>query len=135
MKSKFWKNLYQNLSNIAVISLFDLILIYCAIRSFNQNQLMAFMFIGCSVLFLVLYLLIGFYWVFQMIEVDERGIKVKLFSKTIRDISWDNIESITYGGVLRNPAYIIKVKNQKGLNIDSRKKIKQAFSFYGKREI
>ena len=82
-----------------------------------------------------MFFIIGFFWIFQIIVIEKNGIEVRFFKITLRKIEWNEVEGIEYDSIMRNPAYIIKVKNSKNLNIDSRKKIKKALKYYGTKSI
>jgi hypothetical protein len=83
-------------------------------------------------MFLVLYFSVGFYWIFQKVKIDESGIEITLLNKTIRKVRWENVERIQSGSFCRNPVYVLYIQNEKNLNLDERKAIKEAILFYGK---
>ena len=44
---------------------------------------------------------------------------------------WDDVADIQVKTVMRNPAYVLTVRDNKNLNLDKRKVIKTAISVYG----
>lgn len=71
----------------------------------------------------LLYIFIGFYWLFQTVTIDDSGIFIYFFHKVVRKVSWKEIESIEKCSHLTNPALRLTVHNQKPLFLDRRKKI------------
>lgn len=84
---------------------------------------------------ILLFFAIGFYWIFQVIEIDQHGICVKILQKTIRKISWDAVVIIEEKTVMKNPAYVVIVRNPKPLNIDRRKKVLDAINLHSNGQI
>lgn len=83
----------------------------------------------------LLFFAIGFYWLFQTIEIDSNGIHVKILSKTIRTIFWYDVVCVEAKTVMKNPAYVVIVRDQKRLNLDRRKKILDAINLYSNGQI
>ena len=79
---------------------------------------------------LCLYFIIGFYWIFQKVVIDEKGIKIVFLGKTLSHYNYDNVEHFVVGVVMRNPATIIYTKDNKRLHIDRRKKALDCLKFY-----
>ncbi len=131
MKNKFIKNLYQDISFLSTFIWIYFLLLYAIFSVLTLGDFNWIILLISIGLLTILTFFIGFYWIFQTIEINHEGIKVKLLKKVIRDIKWEDVEGMLYGGVMRNPAYIIFVKNSKNLNIDTRKKIKEAIRYYG----
>ena len=130
MKKRFIKNLYQILS-FSLCALILILPILCMPLLANFTNKTANSLALYSTLIVILsFFFLGFYWIFQTVEIDEAGIKVYFLSKTLRDISWKQIESIRIGGVMKNPAFVIKISGQKDLNLDKRKAIKKALELY-----
>lgn len=130
-RNRFLKNLYQTISYALVIFIFVFILIMGFLDFLSHGSNKGWILLLIALILLVLFFIIGFYWVFQIVEIDENGIKTKILNKTIRNISWDSITEIKYASVMRNPAYVLKIKNERNLNLDSRKQIKRAIAYYG----
>ena len=129
-KNIFFKNLYQVISFSLVIFVFVLLLLsgYFASLNYESNNGWYLLLIAFSLI--ALYFIIGFYWIFQMVEIDEKGIEIKFFRKSIRTIKWDDVTEIKYTSVMRNPAYVLSIANARNLNLDSRKAIKNAIIYY-----
>ncbi len=130
IKNTFIKNWYQVISYFLVIMVFVGILLlgYFASLDFESNNGWYLLVIALALI--VLFFGIGFYWIFQTVEIDEKGIRTKLFRKTIRCVSWEKVTDIRYTGVARNSVYAISIENEKNLNLDARKSIKKAIAHY-----
>ncbi len=130
IKNTFIKNWYQVISYFLVIMVFVGILLlgYFASLDFESNNGWYLLVIALALI--VLFFGIGFYWIFQTVEMDEKGIRTKLFRKTIRTVSWEKVTDIRYTGVARNSVYAISIENEKNLNLDARKSIKKAICHY-----
>lgn len=113
---------------IAVIALTFLL---CFVESFNYEDNYGWICLIISISLIVLYFSFGFYWIFQKVEFDEKGIKIVILNRIIRCILWEEIKEIKYEIIMRNPAYVLTIINQKDIHLDSRKKIKSALEFYG----
>lgn len=130
IKNSFIKNLYQVISNFSVIMVFVGALLLGYLASLDYESGNGWYLLVIALALIVLFFGIGFYWIFQTVEIDEKGIRTKLFRKTIRNISWKNVTDIRYTSVARNPAYVISIANEKNLNLDARKSIKIAIGHY-----
>lgn len=135
MKKIFYKNLYQSISYFSVIIIFVSILLGGFAISVRDGNESAWILLVIAISLISLYFLIGFPWIFQKLVIDNSGIKLMLFRKEIKNIKWDQIEQILYTGVMRNPAYVIHLKESKKINLDGRKKIKEAILYYGSENI
>lgn len=134
MKYKFAKNLFQTLCNSLGLLFMCLVLtFFCLIQKTESDVLIlvAIAMIGP----IVLYFAIGFYWIFQTVIIDEKGISVLFFKKTLTQFAWEDIVSIEKSNIYRNPIYKIVKSDGKELNLDKRKKIKNAIELYYKNEI
>ena len=129
-KNIFLKNLYQTISYALVIAvfIFFLLLGYFSTLDYESNNGWYLLLIAGALI--ASYFIIGFYWIFQIVEIDEKGIKIKILGKNIRNVGWDDIIEIKYECVMRNPAYVLLIKNEKNINLDSRKSIKNAMIYY-----
>ena len=134
--NRFYKNVYQSISwgGSAAVLIFFLLLGYFESLTYDEpgNSWLLLVF---SAGIILLFFAIGFYWIFQVIEIDQHGICVKILQKTIRKISWDAVVIIEEKTVMKNPAYVVIVRDQKPLNIDRRKKIFDAINLYGDNQI
>lgn len=135
VKNKFFKNLYQSISYFLVVMLFFLILLFTFIASLDYGINYGWVAIVIAGSLVVLFFLVGFYWIFQKVEINKKGIKIMICKKIIREVSWDSVEEMTYANVKQNPAFALKIEGAKNLNLDSRKKIKEAISYYGNERI
>lgn len=78
--------------------------------------------LGVGVLTL-LYIFIGFYWLFQTVTIDDSGIVVYFFHKVVRKVSWEEIELIDKCSHWTNPALRLTICNQETLFLDRRMRI------------
>ena len=83
----------------------------------------------------ILYFLIGFYWIFQIVIIDDNGIRIILINKIIKERKWCQIDIIEEANIMKNPA--IRIKNIDGteIHLDKRKSIIQALEKYSKKKI
>ena len=135
VKNRFLKNLYQTISwGISCIVLILPILAgyFMSLQQGSNDGWILLVFTAGVVL---LFFAIGFYWIFQTIEIDSNGIHVKILSKTIRTIFWHDMVCIEAKTVMKNPAYVVIVRDQKRLNLDRRKKILDAINLYSNGQI
>ena len=129
-KNIFLKNLYQIISFALVISIFIIFLLLGYFVSLNYENNNGWYLLLIAGVLIASYFIIGFYWIFQTVEIDEKGIKIKILGKNIRNVKWDDIIEFKYASVMRNPAYVLIIKNEKNINLDSRKSIKNAMIYY-----
>lgn len=136
IKNRFVKNLYQITSFAAseLVILIPILAIYFLMLDNNAVDKSAWMLYVVIVLVL-LFFIVGFYWIFQIVEINSSGIVVKLFNRVIRSIRWEDVEDIRYANHFRNPVYNIIIKENKILYLDYRKKIKKAIIFWGNDDI
>ena len=136
IKNRFVKNLYQITSFAAseLVILIPILAIYFLMLDSNAVDKSAWMLYVVIVLVL-LFFIIGFYWIFQIVEINSSGIVVKLFNRVIRSIRWEDVEDIRYANHFRNPVYNIIIKENKILYLDYRKKIKNAIICWGYNDI
>ena len=130
MKKIFVKNLYQILS-FALTTVVIIFPILCIpiFTGFSNKIANTFTLYSISILIL-LFFLIGFYWIFQTVEITENGITVYFFAKILRNITWDEVEGIFTSSAMKNPVYTIKTIKGKNLNLDKRKSIKRVLEIY-----
>ena len=119
------------LSALAVVAVIDLALLTGYIFSLFKEQpnygWIALVIIGVT---LLLYFIIGFYWIFQTVVIDEKGIRVKFFNKTLKEFDIKDIECFAIGSIYRNPIIAIQRKDGARLNVDKRKKTLEYLKFY-----
>ena len=135
MKQKFCKNLFQTISYFSVVMVFEIFLLmgYSASLSYEQNFGWILLIISLSLI--VLFFLIGFYWIFQVVSIDESGIKIFFISKVIKQFEWKEIDTIEESNIMRNPALIIKTFNGNKIYLDKRKKIIKLIEIYSQKKI
>lgn len=135
VKNKFYKNLYQSISFFSVIMIFVFSLLMGFAASLNYDGGNGWILLALAISLIILYFCIGFYWIFQKVEISNDGIEITILKKVIQKVKWDDVDDIIYTSVMRNPAYVIIIEESKKINIDSRKKIKNAILHFGNEKI
>ena len=132
LKHKFYKNLFQTISYFSVIMIFEIFLLMGFFFSLKYEHNFGWILLIISLSLIVLYFLIGFYWIFQKVIINEQGIKIVLFIKTIKVCKWDEIDIIEEANIMRNPAIKIKIIDGTEIHLDKRKKIIDLIKKYNK---
>lgn len=135
MKQKFYKNLFQTLSYFSVVMIFEITLFMGFIASLTYGQNLGWILLIISLVLIVLFFLIGFYWIFQMVSIDESGIKIFFINKIIKQLEWKEIEIIEEANIMRNPAIRIKAFNGTETHLDKRKNIIKLIEKYSQNKI
>jgi hypothetical protein len=135
LKQKFFKNLFQSLSTLGGILIVYIPCIFGYIESIKYESNLGWIMLVAPLSLFILYFLIGFYWIFQKVIIDERGIKITLLNKTIKERKWNEIDIIEEANIMKNPA--IRIKNIDGteIHLDKRKSIIQALEKYSEKKI
>ena len=130
LKNKFYKNLFQSLSTFLAILIVYIPCIFGYIESVKQGSDLGWIMLVFPLSLFVLFFLIGFYWIFQIVIADEMGIKIILLNKIIKESKWEEIDTIEEANIMKNPA--IRIKNIDGteIHLDKRKSIIRAIEFY-----
>ena len=123
LKHKFYKNLFQTISYFAVIIVFEILLLVGFFASLSYGQNFGWILLIISLSLIVLFFLIGFYWIFQKVSIDEGGIKIYFMNKIFKQIKWEEIDIIEEANIMRNPAIRIKALNGTQIHLDKRKKL------------
>lgn len=131
VKNSFYKNVYQSASCFATVLVFVFFLLLGFVASLNYENNNGWFLLLMAFSLVIMYFLIGFYWLFQKVEFYKFGIRITLLCKVIREIRWDDVEDITLVSVMRNPAFVLKVNGAPNLRLDNRKKIKKALLYFG----
>ena len=130
IKHKFYKNLFQTISYFSVIMVFAITLLMGFIASLSYEQNSGWILLLISVSLIILFFLIGFYWIFQIVSIDEGGIKIYFMNRIIKHLKWEEIDIIEEANIMRNPAIRIKALNGTEIHLDKRKKIIKAIEIY-----
>ena len=135
LKQKFFKNLFQSLSTLGGILIVYIPCIFGYIESIKYESNLGWIILVAPLSLFILYFLIGFYWIFQKVIIDERGIKITLLNKIIKERKWNEIDIIEEANIMKNPA--IRIKNIDGteIHLDKRKSIIQVLEKYSKKKI
>ena len=123
LKHKFYKNLFQTISYFAVIMVFEILLLVGFFVSLSYGQNFGWILLIISISLIVLFFLIGFYWIFQKVSIDESGIKIYFMNKIVKQLKWEEIDIIEEANIMRNPAIRIKALNGAQIHLDKRKKL------------
>lgn len=130
LKNKFYKNLFQTISYFAVIMVFEILLLVGFFESLSYGQNFGWILLIISLSLIVLFFLIGFYWIFQIIYFDESGIKILFKSRIVKQLKWEEIDTIEEANIMRNPALKIKAFDGTEIHLDKRKQIVKAIEIY-----
>ena len=135
IKNKFFKNLFQLLSALGGILIVYIPCIFGYIESIKYGSDLGWIMLVAPLSLFILYFLIGFYWIFQIVIIDDNGIRIILINKIIKECKWCEIDIIEEANIMKNPA--IRIKNIDGTEIylDKRKSIIQALEKYSKKKI
>ena len=135
IKNKFFKNLFQLLSALGGILIVYIPCIFGYIESIKYESDLGWIMLVAPLSLIILYFLIGFYWIFQKVIIDDNGIRITLINKIIKDCKWYEIDIIEEANIMKNPA--IRIKNIDGteIHLDKRKSIIQALEKYSKKKI
>ena len=135
IKNKFYKNLFQSLSALGGILIVYIPCIFGYIESIKYESDLGWIMLVAPLSLFILYFLIGFYWIFQKVIIDDNGIRIILINKIIKECKWYEIDIIEEANIMKNPA--IRIKNIDGteIHLDKRKSIIQALEKYSKKKI
>ena len=135
IKNKFFKNLFQSLSALGGILIVYIPCIFGYIESIKYESNLGWIMLVAPLSLFILYFLIGFYWIFQKVIIDDNGIRIILINKIIKECKWYEIDIIEEANIMKNPA--IRIINIDGteIHLDKRKSIIQALEKYSKKKI
>lgn len=135
LKNKFYKNLFQSLSALGGLLIVYIPCIFGYIESIKYESDLGWIMLVAPLSLFILYFLIGFYWIFQIVIIDDNGIRIILINKIIKERKWCQIDIIEEANIMKNPA--IRIKNIDGteIHLDKRKSIIQALEKYSKKKI
>jgi len=135
LKHKFYKNLFQTISYFTVIMVFEILLLVGFFASLSYGRNFGWILLIISLSLIVLFFLIGFYWIFQIIYIDESGIKILFKSRIVKQLKWEEIDTIEEANIMRNPALKIKAFDGTEIHLDKRKQIVKAIEIYSQNKI
>ena len=135
LKNKFYKNLFQSLSALGGILIVYIPCIFGYIESIKYESDLGWIMLVAPLSLFILYFLIGFYWIFQKVIIDDNGIRIIFINKIIKECKWYEIDIMEEANIMKNPA--IRIKNIDGteIHLDKRKSIIQALEKYSKKKI
>lgn len=135
LKQKFYKNLFQSISFFSIIMLFETILITAFIASLNYENNNGWILLIMSFVLIILFFLIGFYWIFQKVIFDDNGIKIVFLNKIIKECKWTEVLDIEITNIMRNPALKINLTTGSEIHLDKRKSIIRVIEKYLQKKI
>ena len=135
LKQKFFKNLFQSLSTLGGILIVYIPCIFGYIESIKYESNLGWIMLVAPLSLFILYFLIGFYWIFQKVIIDDNGIRIILINKIIKECKWYEIDIIEEANIMKNPAIRIKNINGTEIHLDKRKSIIQSLEKYSKKKI
>ena len=135
LKNKFYKNLFQSLSVLGGILVVYIPCIFGYIESIKYESDLGWIMLVAPLSLFILYFLVGFYWIFQKVIIDDSGVKIILLNKIIKERKWHEIDVIVEANIMKNPA--IRIKNIDGteIHLDKRKKIIKVIEIYSQKKI
>lgn len=122
MKNVFWKNMFNGLAAFGTIIIFELMCLLVIFYSEAPKHMVILFMIGA----VLLYFAVGFYFLFQVVVIDDFGICVKILSKMIRNIPWEKVESVRTVSSGNGKVLRVIVRGEIPLTLDWRKKIMAA---------
>lgn len=114
---------------------FEILLLVGFFASLSYGQNFGWILLIISLSLIVLFFLIGFYWIFQKVSIDEGGIKIYFMNKIVKQLKWEEIDIIEEANIMRNPAIRIKALNGTQIHLDKRKKIIKVIEIYYQKKI
>ena len=123
LKNKFYKNLFQSLSALGGILIVYIPCIFGYIESIKYESDLGWIMLVAPLSLFILYFLIGFYWIFQKVIIDDNGIRIILINKIIKECKWYEIDIIEEANIMKNPAIRIKTFDGSEIHLDRRKNI------------
>ena len=115
--------------------IFEIFLLIGFFASLSYGQNFGWILLIISISLIVLFFLIGFYWIFQRVSIDENGIRIWFMNKIVKQLKWEEIDTIEEANIMRNPALRIKAFDGSEIHLDSRKNIVKVIEIYSKKKI
>ena len=109
------------MSYFVVIIIFEVFLFIGFFASLSYGQNFGWILLIISLSLIALFFLIGFYWIFQIVSIDEHGIKILFKRKIVKQLKWEEIDTIEEANIMRNPA--LRIQIVKAIAIYSQNKI------------
>ena len=135
MKNKFYKNLFQAISCFIAILFFVIVLILIFVESMHYKSDFGWILLIVALFLIISFFLLGFYWIFQKVIIDEKGIKIVIIHKILKDYTWNEISIIEETNIMKNPALRIKILDGSEIHLDKRKSIIETIKKYSGKNI
>lgn len=103
--------------------IFEIFLLIGFFASLSYEHNFGWILLIIDISLIVLFFVVGFYWIFQKVSIDESGIKILLIGKIIKQLEWEEIYTIEEANIMRNPAIRIKTFDGSEIHLDRRKNI------------
>ena len=133
MQKSFFKNLYQTISCFVSIMVLVFALLLGFIESLKYENNFGWILLPISLALIALFFTVGFYWIFQKVNISEKGIKVVFINKVIKECSWGEIEAVEAAQIMKNPALRVKLSDGSEIHLDKRASIIKAIERYRNR--
>ena len=82
------------MSYFVVIIIFEVFLFIGFFASLSYGQNFGWILLIISLSLIALFFLIGFYLIFQIVSIDEHGIKILFKRKIVKQLKWEEIDTI-----------------------------------------
>lgn len=136
IKNKFYKHFTLTLAYYLALIIVDVINLIVYIDSFqyegSNNFRLFCIFVVLGLKLVPLLLFGGFYWMFLIVIIDEKGIKIKYANKIVKECKWEEIINIDNENA---PWIIINLPNGSVIFLEPRKNIIKAVETYYKKSI
>lgn len=126
----FYKNLFQSFYCFISILFLNIILLVAFFNALSHESDYSWVLLVIICMVFILFFLLGFYWIFQKVVIDNEGIKISLLNRTLKSLRWDEIISIKEVNHMRAPALEIEKCDGFKIYLDKRKNIINAIKQY-----
>jgi hypothetical protein len=126
----FYKNLFQSFWCFVSILFLNIILLVVFFIALSHESDYSWVLLVIICMVFILFFLLGFYWIFQKVVIDNEGIKISLLNRTLKSLRWDEIISIKEVNHMRAPALEIEKYDGFKIYLDKRKNIINAIKQY-----
>ena len=131
MSIKVFKNVFQTICDLIGIAIVDICLLAGYIASlFAEQPNYGWVSLIVIAATLCLFFILGFYWIFQKVTIDENGIRIMFFNKILSKCSFDEIENYKIESFMKMPTITIRTKSGKHIHLDRRNKILKCLESY-----
>lgn len=83
LKNKFYKNLFQSLSYFSAVIIIEVVLLAGFFESIKHENNFGWILLIISLALIAIFFMIGFYWIFQKVIINNEGIKIVFLKKPL----------------------------------------------------